>query len=117
MTPTPYGPAATEPGWVTPLKIATAVSLVLVGAAAAAVAAFVGVIVYTGCFISCSGGNQAGGLLLYGLALALLLTGPALARLMWRRARTPASAKVWGALALGLPLGLVLIVRLQGLLG
>jgi len=108
MTHTPYGPPATQPGWAIALKVATTVSLVLIGAAAAAVAGFIGVVTYTGCFISCSGGNQAGGLVLYALALAFLVSGPVLARIMWRRARTPAAMAVWGALGLGVPLAYLL---------
>jgi len=116
MTQTPYGPSTAQPGWVTPLKIATVASLVLVGAAAAAIAAFIGDVVYSGCFISCSGGNKAGGLALYALALALLLAGPAVARLMWQRARTPAEVRLWGTLAVGLPVALIAAFRVLGAL-
>lgn len=110
MTQTPYGPpATTEPvWWTTPLKVLTATCLVLAGLAAAAVAGFLSVIVYSGCFISCGEGNPLGGLLLGALALALALGGIALAVLMWRRARSPRAVVGWAAVVLPVPTLLVL---------
>jgi hypothetical protein len=109
MTQTPYGPpATTEPAWwITPLKALTATGLVLTGLAAGAVAGFISVIVYSGCFISCTGGNPVGGVLLGALALALALGGIALAVLMWRRARSPRAVVVWAAVVLPVPVLLV----------
>lgn len=105
MTQTPYGPpATTDPAWwTTPLKALTATGLVLAGLAAAAVAGFISVIVYSGCFLSCSGGNPVGGLLLGALAVALALGGIAVAVLMWRRARSPRAVAVWATLVLPVP--------------
>jgi len=110
MTQMPYGPpATTEPAWwTTPLKALTATGLVLTGLAAAAVAGLISVIVYSGCFISCSDGNPVGGLLLGALAVALGLGGIALAVLMWRRARSPRAVAVWAALVLPVPVLLLL---------
>jgi hypothetical protein len=60
---------------------------------AAAVAGFVAAIVWSGCFIECTGssGDHLAGGALFLLTLALLLLGPALAWLLLRR---------WSAVAL-----------------
>ena len=110
MTQTPYGPpATTEPAWwATPLKALTATCLVLAGLAAAPVAGFISFIVYSGCFISCSGGNPVGGLLLGALAVSLALGGIGLAVLMWHRARSSRAVDVWAALVLPVPVLLLL---------
>ena len=57
----------------------------VVGTPAAAVAAVVGAIVWSGCFLSCSEGNPLAGGLLVLLGVALLLSAPVLAGWLLRR--------------------------------
>ncbi|MFN2539015.1 MAG: hypothetical protein ABR549_12840 [Mycobacteriales bacterium] len=66
-------------------KVLTVLASV-VGPPAAAVAAFVAAIVWSDCFIECSGDpDHLGGGLLFALAAVLLLAGPALAATLVRR--------------------------------
>ena len=108
MTQTPYGPPVrcapvALSGPLVVLKVLIAVTLVLAALAAAALAGVAATIVYSGCFLSCEQGNPAGGLLLGLLAVAVLVAGPWLAWVMWRRAGTPRGVTVWAAIVLGLP--------------
>ena len=108
-SPTSPSPAAAPrlpaplPGWVVPVKVLTSMALVGSFLAAAAVAGFIATIVYSGCFLSCTGRNEVGGLLLWALAAVLVLAGPALSVLMWRTARSVQATAIWGAVVLGGP--------------
>jgi hypothetical protein len=104
---TPYRPAAST-RTVTALKAVSATALVLAGAALAFVAGVVATIVYSGCFLECGDPEPLSGLLLGALSLALLLAGPLVARLMWRRTTTVAGALAWLAVLVLLPLSLVM---------
>jgi low affinity Fe/Cu permease len=56
------------------------------GAPAGVVGAWIAAVVWSGCFIECSGGDHLQGGALWLLAIALLLAGPVLAWLLLRRA-------------------------------
>ncbi len=103
-----YAPAAAptaQPWW----KAVVVGLTVLVGLPASLVAGFAAAITWTGCFLSCSDPNPLLGFGLGVLALALLLAGPALAWVLYRR---------WAAVAyaaLALPLtGLLGLAGLRG---
>lgn len=138
---TPYGPAPTDqraqtprygappyrpvaPPAVTPtpspgrtlLRVVLALVLVLAGVLAAAVTAFFAAITWSGCFLSCEpgGGDELAGGLLGLLAVALLVAGPVLARVVWRRTATR-PVTLWAVLVLAGP-GLLLLRVLPQLL-
>lgn len=122
MTQTPYGPPVVSapdalPGGLVAVKVVIALTLVLAALAGAALAGVVAAIVYSGCFLSCEPGNPTGGLLLGVLAVAVLVAGPWLARVMWRRACTPRGVAVWASVVLGLAGVGLLQSLLSGLLG
>lgn len=108
MTQTPYRPTA-PPRTVTALKVVAAVGLVLCGLAAAGITALIGWIVYTGCLLGCGEPQQVEGLLLGALAVVLLVAGPVLARLMWRRTTTVRGATTWAVLLVAVPGGYLLL--------
>jgi hypothetical protein len=60
------------------------VAVVLVGGFCALIAGFVAMVMWSGCFISCTGENHAAGAGLALLALALLAAGPALVAALYR---------------------------------
>jgi hypothetical protein len=67
-------------------KVLTVLAAVL-GPPAAAVAAFIATIVWSDCFIECSGNpDYLGGGLLFALAGVMLLAGPVLAAMLVRKA-------------------------------
>lgn len=73
-------------------KVLTVLASVF-GPPAAAVAAFIGSIIWTDCFIACSGHpDHLGGGLLFALAGGLLLLGPVLAATMVRKGTWVAAA-------------------------
>jgi len=108
MTQTPYRPATPSQA-VTALKLIAAVGLVLSGLVAAGIAAIVAIVVYTGCLIGCSDPQPLEGMLLGALAAGLLVAGPALARLMWRRTTTVRGAAIWAGLVVVGPGGYLLV--------
>jgi hypothetical protein len=81
-------------------RIAVVVLACLAAPPAAAVAAFVAAIVWSGCFISCDagGGDHLAGAGLWLLAGALLVLGPVLAWLLLRSGRAVVAA-VGGVIA------------------
>lgn len=78
-------------------KILLTVVVAVMGPPAAAVTAFFAAVTWSGCFIGCtsSGDHLAGGLL-WGLAIALLMTGPVLAATLLR-------SWIWVAATIVLP--------------
>ncbi|MDT7538163.1 MAG: hypothetical protein QOI82_1748 [Actinomycetota bacterium] len=96
-TPTAGRPAA----W----RVALTTVMALVGPPMAGFFAFWATVTWTGCFIDCNDAtdhpNPLGGGLLYGIAVALLLSGPLLAGFLLRSAKAV-------ALTLAVPVLLVL---------
>jgi hypothetical protein len=66
------------------LRAVLAVFLVLAGVAGYVVAGFVSLVVWTGCFIECEGGNPLDGGALALLAIVLLAGGPVINAAMYR---------------------------------
>jgi hypothetical protein len=66
------------------LRAFLSVGAVLAGIAGFVVAGFIAIIVWTGCFLSCTGEDHAGGAALGLLAVASLGAGPGLVALMYR---------------------------------
>lgn len=106
----PVAPSAAR----TAVKAVLALVLVLAGVGGALLAGGIAYIVYSGCFLECTGGNPTGGLLLGLLALGLLLGLSSLAVVMWRTARTWEAVRVWAGVVLGAPALLLLLASLQG---
>jgi len=102
MTELRYGPAPSTPAVWRYVLITLAV---LGGPPAAAVAAFVAVVTWSGCFLSCSEPNHPVGALLGLLAAVLAVSGPALAWVLLRR---------WSAVGYAL-LGVLAWVTIAGL--
>ena len=93
---TSYGPVTPVlPTWrkAVPLVVAA------VGTPAAGVTALFAAIVYSGCFLSCTGGDHTSGALLWLLAGAFLLAGPVSAALLTRSWRWPLAAVGSGVLS------------------
>lgn len=89
--------SSAKSGW--PLVRAfLAVTATVAGTAGAVVTGFIAVIVYSGCFISCEGGNHAGGAALALLAVASLASGPLATSGLYRSSRWMWTAG-WTALA------------------
>ena len=84
MTQSRYGETRPSPAlW----KVLLTALAALAGPPAAAVAAFVGAITWSGCFIECSSydqGDPVGGGLLLALAAVLAVSGPVLAAVLLR---------------------------------
>ena len=98
------GPPAPPPSSMreTAGKVLTVLASVF-GPPAAAVAAFVGLIVWSDCFLSCGGGpDHVRGGLLFVLAGALLLAGPVLAATLVRKGAWVAAAVAAPFLEVGL---------------
>jgi hypothetical protein len=66
------------------LRAFLSVGAVLAGIAGFVVAGFIAIIVWTGCFLSCTGEDHVGGAALGLLAVASLAAGPGLVALMYR---------------------------------
>ncbi len=116
--PTTVATPTTTSGWLLWVKVLSVLGLVLSSLAAAALCALIAAIVYSGCFIGCSsdGGDHVAGLGLWALAVALLLGGPALSTLFWRRAHRPVTIAVCGAVGL-VAVAVVAVPGLAMLLG
>lgn len=102
-----YGPPTPPPSRTATVGKVLTVLFSVVGPPAAAIAAFIAAITWTGCFIECtdSGGDHLGGGLLGALAVALLLAAPVLAATLVRKA-----AWVLGAIAVPVVEVLLLVV-------
>jgi len=111
----PHAPVARSAAR-TAVKTVVAAALVLAGIGGALVAGAIAYIVYSGCFLECSGGNPTGGVLLGLLAIGLLVGLPSLAVVMWRTARTWEAVGVWAGVVLGGPVLLLSLGLVQGVL-
>jgi hypothetical protein len=76
-------PAPRSSAWPV-LRAILSVLVVLAGIAGFVIAGFIAVIVWTGCFLSCTGENHPGGAALGLLAVVFLAAGPGLVALMYR---------------------------------
>jgi hypothetical protein len=79
----PQPPAPRSSAWPV-VRAFLSVGAVLAGIAGFVVAGFIAIIVWSGCFLSCTGENHPGGAALGLLAVAFLAAGPGLVALMYR---------------------------------
>src|SRR3954452_20824204 len=101
--PQPAQPAKRPSAWPV-LKAILAVLVILIGTVGFVVAGFVALIVWSGCFIECEGGNPLDGGALALLAIFLLAGGPAINAAMYR-------SRVWlWVAALAAAVGTALLV-------